>query len=190
MATQYITDLRKTIDRLFISGQLDKDTPCEIGLSVIEFLAKESESHCNGITYEISDTLKEINGMKIDFGGGFSKIFISSGLNYCWSRFTIAKEICNIIMDGTSFHKYETEIPSNLLSQLSALKPEPDEGKDSGYYPDLLAELGACELLLPCQYAVHALGLSKAYGNHAVATYYGIPEKWVERRFDELIAFF
>lgn len=186
MSCEYIDDLRLTIKRAFVSGNYPVQAS-EIDLGVIEALVKDSNLHCTGLRFEPADTLNKINGIKLDEGNGNTVIYYASSLNYCWARFTVAKEMSNVLMDR-SFRNYVTTMPSILLAQLSSI--EFTEAQDTGFTPDLLAELGACELLLPKQYEMHAINLIQEKGMLNAAKFYGVPEKWIERRFDTLKEFF
>lgn len=187
MSCAYVLALRKIVKRAFISGNLQRKEQ-QVDLSVLQSLVADSKLHCKSLSFEEAVTLQNINGIKLDSSDGHTTIFFSSHLNYCWARFTVAKELCNVLMDG-NFGDYHTQLPSDLLTQLSSLSFE-NGNAEQGLAPDLLAEVGACELLLPEQYSHAAECMIAKDGTHATAKFFGIPEVWVERRFGRLREFY
>jgi hypothetical protein len=160
--------------------------PEQIDIKELVNLAISSNTYCSSIKFAFAP-LTGINGQKWDLCNGEFEVLINESIdNRCLIRFTIAKEISGIIMDS-SISNWQTTKPSELLENISSIHMGQYSSQDSDIPTDLLldelAELGACELLLPVQYANFAKKKYHNEGSLAVAHYFKIPEKWVQRRF-------
>lgn len=102
-----------------------------------------------------------------------SKIYVSSKLNNCWTRFVVAKELCHLIIDNSEGKSYTTdliELASNLITRnvqidSHALNSEP------------LAMIMACELMMP--YSQNDT-LASSSNSYHIAMSFGMPEKMID----------
>ncbi|MCG3785751.1 hypothetical protein [Delftia acidovorans] len=103
-------------------------------------------------------------------------IVLASGLNHCWLRFAIAKEVFHAILDADEFHM---SIPSLLESVLIEF-PSEDATASPGTIAEFITEVGTMEFCFPYKARLAELRVQNP-DYHAIAQRYRVPRVKVER---------
>lgn len=106
-------------------------------------------------------------------------IAIAKGLNFCWKRFVIAKEIFHGILDDDEYHNMD--VYSHLESVLASF-PDADQKASPSAESEFLAEVATMEFFFPFEKRVVEVQTPPELRNYqAMAQKYRIPLVKVER---------
>lgn len=104
---------------------------------------------------------------------GAAEIRVSNRLNRCWTRFSVAKELCHLLVDDLI--EYRTADPVELAMDLISGRRTTMPG-----ISETRAEYGAIELLLPWHTRPEiAKMVSDGASTYQIAYRYRVPEKYV-----------
>lgn len=104
-------------------------------------------------------------------------IVLAKGLNHCWQRYTICKELFHLLIDDEKYRNLDIFAHSEAVTISYSL----DESRpDLGVAAEFLAEVAAMEFLFP--YAERELQMRNGQPNYpAIAQQYRIPQLLVDR---------
>lgn len=113
-------------------------------------------------------------------------IFLLSGMNPCWNRFVLCKELFHVLLekeDNRSIRIFDH------LSEVAMKFPEPDSHPSASAVSELLAELAAMQFLFPYSERVLIKKNAESSGVSLdflkIAHEYKIPQVYVERYLSE-----
>ncbi len=111
--------------------------------------------------------------------GGAIDIAIAKGLNFCWKRFVIAKEIFHGILDSDEYHNMD--VFSHLESVLATF-PDAEKKATPSVAAEFLAEVATMEFFFPYERRLSELKVAPELRNYpGMAQRYRIPLVKVER---------
>ncbi len=106
-------------------------------------------------------------------------IAIAKGLNFCWKRFVIAKEIFHGILDADEYHNMD--VFSHLESVLASF-PDSAHKTSPSAEAEFLAEVATMEFFFPYEKRAEEMAVGPDVRNYqALALKYRIPLVKVER---------
>lgn len=111
-----------------------------------------------------------------------AQIFWKSGLNKCWKRFVLCKELMHLVLDDTgSMVDSSVELKQLAMAMMTSSNEFMTENIQAARKSEEMAVLAALELLFPIQYR-HGLIRQKderKYTNKQIAEVFLIPEMYV-----------
>ena len=114
--------------------------------------------------------------------GKHARIQFSSGLNFCWSRFAILKEMYHCMIDETPEDRVCTVADLLKLAEMIVSSPFATIGGESfdPYETEMTAEILALETLFPLELRTHheAAYRSGEITDYQLALRYRIPEEY------------
>lgn len=146
--------------RLVCSGNLEKN---------IEFYC-----HPNPASDDSS-----IKGFYFSRADGSYEIALLSGLNFCWQRLVLCKEIFHVILDeDRTRHESVNQLLDDLSAQL-ILENGIRKQSDIPFQTEFMAEIAAMEFLFP--YKERLLKVNNGAPDFAqIAEQYKVPKRYVE----------
>jgi Zn-dependent peptidase ImmA (M78 family) len=106
-------------------------------------------------------------------------VLFVDGLNTCWRRYVVCKELFHIIIDLPEYRNMNIE---QHVQELTVAFPDDDSSPEKAAVAEFIAEIAAMEFLFP--YAKRAQELAQAGGTAdyaAIARKYRVPVLFVER---------
>lgn len=104
-------------------------------------------------------------------------IVLAKGLNHCWQRYTICKELFHLLIDDEKYRNLDIFAHSEAVTISYSLD---DSRPDLGVAAEFLAEVAAMEFLFP--YAQREQQMRSGQPNYpAIAQQYRIPQLLVDR---------
>jgi hypothetical protein len=101
------------------------------------------------------------------------------GLNFCWSRFVLCKEIFHVYLDGSGYRTIELVSHTESLYKANDVSLEDEIRPDKGLISERLAEFAAMEFLFP--YADRLTCIEHSRNPVEIAETYKIPLVLVEK---------
>lgn len=142
----------------------------QIGLGPIRILELDEEKHA-------------VVSMCVMHNDGSSDIVLAKGLNHCWKRYSICKEIFHILIDQEQYRNLDIFAHTEMVSVGVALD---DSNVQPGVAAEYLAEFAAMEFLFPYANREAIIKSIKEPDYLAIATQYRIPQLLVDKYLSKL----
>lgn len=142
--------------------------------NLLELCTQHQQKQIEVQTLDLKD--KAISGMYVNFGTRYA-IVVDVGLNQCWKRFVICKELFHVLLDAEEYRNM------NIYAHLEEVKstfPLPDSHPGSAAISEAMAEIAAMEFLFPYSSRVAELAQNATPDYLALAHKYKIPQVFVE----------
>lgn len=129
--------------------------------------------------YEVDvDGDLDVRGMCLLLPDNKVEIALASGLNRCWERFVLCKELFHVALERD---EYRTTDLFEHIEEYTATFPVDSSKPSLPVIAEFLAEVGALELLFPYKDRVALLALEQQPAFLEIATRYMIPKVFAER---------
>lgn len=116
-------------------------------------------------------------------GDDFVHICVVQGLNYCWKRFVICKEVFHAILDA---EEYRNMSISEHVDEVTVAFPDHESSPSAPVVAEALAEIAAMEFLIPYKQRLLEMETCNGTINHLnIAEKYKVPRVLVEKYFSE-----
>lgn len=128
---------------------------------------------------EITEEESPVLGCCIVIDDNHYAICYVQGLNYCWRRFVICKEVFHTVLDEVSYHNMSID---EHIDEVTVAFPDPTSKPSLSVASERLAEIAAMEFMFP--YKRRAAELSRCgpdINYIELATKYKIPLVMVEK---------
>lgn len=100
------------------------------------------------------------------------------GLNHCWTRFVICKELFHVILDKPDYRNMDI---GGHIEEVTTSFPDADSEPCNSVAVELLAEVSAMEFLFPYSSRLQELQGELKGNYYAIADKYKVPQVHVER---------
>jgi hypothetical protein len=115
-------------------------------------------------------------------GDGTYTICYASGLNYCWMRYTVCKELFHVILDREEYRNMDLEAH---ITEVTVAFPDRESEPSASVRSEVLAEIAAMEFMFPYAERVQELNGPHKDNCLAIAEKYKVPQVYVERYLSE-----
>lgn len=105
------------------------------------------------------------------------EIYLLEGMNYCWNRFVLCKELFHVLLDTEEYRN--TKIYQHL-EEMGLKAPEPGQEPKSPAVSELMAEIAAMEFMFPYKDRV-TIRKNGEVDYAQVAERFKIPQYYVEK---------
>lgn len=145
---------------------------------LIDIVSKQINKPIRIVEFDY-DSAPDINGICIEQTNS-AIIYINKGLNFCYRRFVVAKELSHLLMNAIDSKLRITTTKNELLDLVSFLTMDLT-AKNDGEESERIAYFGAIELLIPKQY-FNSDWFQSQDNDHNVAVQIRCPTQVVEIR--------
>jgi hypothetical protein len=111
-------------------------------------------------------------------GNGQVDIVLAKGLNHCWRRYAVCKELVHVLIDQEQYRNLNV---SQHTENVSIAFPLDDGKPDLAVAAEFLAEVAAMEFLFPYSDRVRVMSQTQPPNFPALAQLYRIPQLLVDR---------
>lgn len=106
-------------------------------------------------------------------------VLFVDGLNTCWRRYVVCKELFHIIIDLPEYRNMDIE---QHVQELTVAFPDDDSSPEKAAVAEFIAEIAAMEFLFPYQRRQQELERAKGVPDYlAIARKYRVPVLFVDR---------
>jgi Zn-dependent peptidase ImmA (M78 family) len=129
---------------------------------------------------DASVTRKSINGFYVSYGTSY-KIVLHSGMNLCWRRFVLCKELFHVLIDAEPYRSMDISAHvEEVTSTFPVLESKPGQPAIS----EMMAEIAAMEFMFPYANRLQELA-NTPIAYIGIAEKYKIPQVFVEQYLSE-----
>lgn len=111
-------------------------------------------------------------------GAPYFEICFVQGLNYCWKRFVICKELFHVILDKEDYRNMDI---GGHIEEVTTAFPDPESTPANSVAVELFAEISAMEFLFPYDCRIQELRGELCGNFFAIADKYKVPQVLVEK---------
>lgn len=124
---------------------------------------------------DLSEAAQSIKGHFVSKEDGSYDVLLLRGLNFCWKRLVLCKELFHVLMDSEEYRNMalEEHIEGSVGVAITEIKP------NNAVMSEILAEIAAMELLFP--YAKRIEAIANKFKPKDIAEKYKCPLLLIEK---------